>query len=290
MSARASGGDAGWRLVRVAVRAFGHEALDVGEVAADGGDDAGDRGDRGHHLQAAVARGGGPVLTAAARGRQGDGGCAARQAPTIPDSGWRRGRAGRDVLWTIVRPIRNWTQPPGSHRPVGPETPHPPVGVARRRGGGGGGRLAPLHDELGDAVAPLDQVVLVGVGVDQQHPQLVAVAAVDQARRVEAGDAVAQGQAAAGLHEPGVALGHGEGDAGGHERPPAAPAQASPPRGPRGRRRRRRDGRRPAAAGRGRGRTTGICSTRHHRRTARRSAPVGPPDSLPTCSCGWTSR
>src|SRR5205823_626414 len=53
-------------------------------------------------------------------------------------------------------------------------------------------------------------------------PQLVAVPAIDEAGRVEARDPVAQGQAAAGLHEPGVAPRQRDGDAGGHQRPAAA--------------------------------------------------------------------
>ena len=40
--------------------------------------------------------------------------------------------------------------------------------------------------------------------------------------RVEAGDAVAEGEPAARLHEAGVALGDGDGDAGGDQGPAAA--------------------------------------------------------------------
>jgi hypothetical protein len=82
-----------------------------------------------------------------------------------------------------------------------------------------------LHDQLGDAITAVDLVVVVGVGVDEEDLELVPVARVDEAGRVEAGDAVAQGQAAAGLHEPGVALGEGEGDPGRDQRPAAASAQ-----------------------------------------------------------------
>ena len=107
-----------------------------------------------------------------------------------------------------------------NHRPVWPKPPVPRSDVLQRLHRGELGVLDPLDDQLGDAVAPAHLVVGVRVGVDQQHPQLVAVAGVDQAGGVEARDAVAQRQAAAGLDEPGVALGDGEGDAGGHQRPP----------------------------------------------------------------------
>ena len=64
------------------------------------------------------------------------------------------------------------------------------------------------------------------IGVDQQHLQLPPVAAVDEAGGVEAGDAVTQGEAAAGLDEPGMARRDGDGDPGGHERPPPAGARS----------------------------------------------------------------
>ena len=79
-----------------------------------------------------------------------------------------------------------------------------------------------LHDELGDAIPSLHLEGLVGIEVHEQHLQLVPIARVDQAGRVEAGDAVAQGEAAAWLHEPRVALGQGEGDAGRDQGPSAA--------------------------------------------------------------------
>ena len=100
-----------------------------------------------------------------------------------------------------------------------------------------------------------------GVGVDQEHLELVAVAAVDQPGRVEAGDAVLEGQAAAGLDEPGVPGGEGDGDAGRDEGPAAAGAERPRPRGPAGRRRRRRGGRRPAAGRSGSRRRSGTSST-----------------------------
>jgi oligoribonuclease len=69
-----------------------------------------------------------------------------------------------------------------------------------------------LHHELGDAVAPGDGERLAGIEVHEEHLELVAVAGVDEARRVEAGDPMAQREAAAGLHEAGVAGRQGERD------------------------------------------------------------------------------
>ena len=79
--------------------------------------------------------------------------------------------------------------------------------------------LDPLDHELGDPVAAPHLVPLARIGVDQKDPQLVAVAGVDEAGGVEAGDAMAQGEAAAGLHEPGEARRNGDGDARGYQRP-----------------------------------------------------------------------
>ena len=76
------------------------------------------------------------------------------------------------------------------------------------------GRLHPLDHQLGDPVAPLDPVGDLGIGVDQQHGQLVPVAGVDQSGGVEAGHPVAEGQSAPGLDEAGVSLGEGQGDPG----------------------------------------------------------------------------
>ena len=78
--------------------------------------------------------------------------------------------------------------------------------------------LDPLHDELGDAVPPANLVVGTGIGVDQQHPDLVAIATVDEARGVEAGDAVPQRQPASGLNKSCVSLGDRQRDAGADER------------------------------------------------------------------------
>ena len=128
----------------------------------------------------------------------------------------------------------------------------------------------------------------VGIEVDQQHLQLVAVAAVDEPRRVEAGDPVAQGQPAARLHEPGVALGQGEGDAGGHQRPPAAGRQRGVLAGQQVEAGVARPRRRRAAAGRDRG------APRGRRGRSARSRSVGgcrtPTGRVRRCWCGWTSR
>src|SRR5438270_6119426 len=60
-----------------------------------------------------------------------------------------------------------------------------------------------LDDELGDTVADLDLERLRGVVVDQDHPDLVAVAGVDQTRGVQAAHAVAERQTRPGQDETG---------------------------------------------------------------------------------------
>ena len=81
--------------------------------------------------------------------------------------------------------------------------------------------LDPLDDELRDALAPQDPVLVVGIRVQQDDLHLVAVAGVDEARRVGDGQAVPQDQAAAGEHETGVPLGDGHRQPGRHQRPAA---------------------------------------------------------------------
>ena len=67
-----------------------------------------------------------------------------------------------------------------------------------------------------------------GIGVDEDHLQLVAVAGVDQSGRVEHGQAVAQGEAAAGQHEPGMTGGTATATpVGTRARPPAASSVTS---------------------------------------------------------------
>src|SRR5690606_34430263 len=80
------------------------------------------------------------------------------------------------------------------------------------------GLLHPLDHQLGDSITSFDGEVLGRVEVDQQDLELVSVTAVDEARGVEAGDAVLESQAAAGLYEPGSAPRQGEGDAGWYQR------------------------------------------------------------------------
>ena len=75
---------------------------------------------------------------------------------------------------------------------------------------------------LRDALTAQDPVLVLRVGVEQDHLDLVAVAGVDQPGRVGHGDAVAQGQTAAGEHEAGVPRRNGHGQPGRHQRPPAA--------------------------------------------------------------------
>ena len=76
-----------------------------------------------------------------------------------------------------------------------------------------------LHDQLRDAFAPSHLERFGRVVVDQAHLELAAVARVDQARRVEAGHTVFEGETAAGLYEPGVPLGQGDRHASGDQRP-----------------------------------------------------------------------
>src|SRR5579859_4497446 len=51
-----------------------------------------------------------------------------------------------------------------------------------------------LHDELGDPVTAANREGIGRIGVDQQHPQFAAVAAVDQPGRVETRHPVVQCQ------------------------------------------------------------------------------------------------
>jgi hypothetical protein len=63
---------------------------------------------------------------------------------------------------------------------------------------------------------------VLGVGVQQDDLDLVAVTGVDEPRGIGHGDAVAQRQAAAREHEAGVPLRDGDGQARRDHRPPAA--------------------------------------------------------------------
>ena len=71
---------------------------------------------------------------------------------------------------------------------------------------------------------------VVGSVLSSTHHELAAVAGVDEAGRVHAGDAVACGEPAAGEHEPGPAVGDGDGDARRHQRPPAGGREHAPSR------------------------------------------------------------
>lgn len=76
-----------------------------------------------------------------------------------------------------------------------------------------------LDDQLRDPVAAVNHERLLAVEVHENHLQFVAVAGIDQPRRVENGHSVAKGQSAARLDEPGVAERDRHGDPGRDERP-----------------------------------------------------------------------
>ncbi len=75
--------------------------------------------------------------------------------------------------------------------------------------------------ELRDPVAAVHGVRLVRVGVDEDDSDLAAEARVDEPRSVETGHAVANGETAAGEHQPGVTFGDRDREASRDERPPA---------------------------------------------------------------------
>jgi len=68
------------------------------------------------------------------------------------------------------------------------------------------GRLDPHEDELGDAVTGVGVEGLAAVGVEQQDPDLAAVARVDEPRRVDQRDAVLRCRSGARQDERGVAV------------------------------------------------------------------------------------
>ena len=115
---------------------------------------------------------------------------------------------------------------PRTHR----RRPEPALGPLRRRQVG---RLDHLHrghrqdHQLGDAVARPDVERLLGVGVQEHDHELSAVAAVDQAGRVQHGDAVAGREAGAGLDEPRVAGGDRDRQAGRDRAPPPGASTTS---------------------------------------------------------------
>lgn len=82
-----------------------------------------------------------------------------------------------------------------------------------------------LDHQLSDPLSPSDLEVLGRIGVDEQHLQFASVTGVDEPRGVETCHAVFQREPAARLDEPRVAIGDGNGDAGGDERPLAAGAE-----------------------------------------------------------------
>src|SRR5690606_35266346 len=82
-----------------------------------------------------------------------------------------------------------------------PEAARAPLGLVETVDHDEVGLLHLLDHELGDAVATLTAERFAGVQVDEEHLQLVAVAAVDQPGSVEAGHAVAERETAARLPE-----------------------------------------------------------------------------------------
>src|SRR5207244_1960350 len=103
-----------------------------------------------------------------------------------------------------------------------PEAARPALMIVELVDGDELGLLDTLDHELRDAVADAHVVVRRWVGVDEHNHQLAAIAAVDEPRRVEAGNAVVGGEAAAGQHEAGVTIGNGDADAGTDARPSPA--------------------------------------------------------------------
>src|SRR5215218_8877557 len=78
--------------------------------------------------------------------------------------------------------------------------------------------LDALDHQLRDAIAPLDGERRGRIGVDQEHLELTAVLRIDQPRRVEARDAVLEGESRAGQHEARVTCGYRDREAGRDER------------------------------------------------------------------------
>ena len=106
------------------------------------------------------------------------------------------------------RPV--WPNPPPRFSPSSAST------TAERA------RLDRLDHELRDPVAAVDLVGRRRVGVHEHHPQLVAIARVDEAGRVQHGHPVLQGEAAAGQHEPGMTRRDGDREPRRHDRPASA--------------------------------------------------------------------
>ena len=66
-----------------------------------------------------------------------------------------------------------------------------------------------MDDELGYAVAFVDLDVVGRIQVNEDNLEFSSVVGVDEARSVDYGQALLNGQAAAGLDEAGVAVGQG---------------------------------------------------------------------------------
>src|SRR5262245_30707669 len=103
-----------------------------------------------------------------------------------------------DSVLCTMAPNRNARLPPigrrsyecGSGRARGAEAAQAAFGVVERVDLAPGDGFDTLNDQLSDAIAGSHFERFRRVGVDEQHPDLVAVAGIDEAGRVEAGDAV----------------------------------------------------------------------------------------------------
>jgi len=81
--------------------------------------------------------------------------------------------------------------------------------------------LDPLNDQLGNAIPAVHLVVLMRICVDEEDPHLTPVTGIDQAWRVQACDAMSEGESATRQDESGVSFGHCDDQTGWDERPPA---------------------------------------------------------------------
>src|SRR5262245_54766100 len=138
-----------------------------------------------------------------------------------------------DFVLCTMAPNRNARLPPigrrsyecGSGRARGAETAEAAFGVVERVDLAPDDGLDALNHQLSDAITRSNLERLRRIGVDQQHPDLVAVAGIDEPRRVEARDAVLEREARTRLHEPRVPLGDRDRDAGRDRGTPTARLQ-----------------------------------------------------------------
>ena len=81
------------------------------------------------------------------------------------------------------------------------------------------------NHQLGDAIPGLHRVVRLGIEVDERHFDFAAIAGVDQAGGVHAGNSVPDGEPTAGQDEAAVTLGDSQGEARADEGPATARRQ-----------------------------------------------------------------